>query len=358
MKIDLVSRALGVALAVAVLAGCGGSQPSLATGGTMPLSGVAVTVPHYVQRAAHTDHGRSWIRPDKKHGALLYVADWDTNDVYVYDLPDGKAVGTLTGFQEPYGMCVDAKGDIYITNFGNGTLTEYAHGASEPINTYDPGGELIGCSVDAKGDVSATSFSPAEVTVYAGGNPKDGTTYSNSDCEYSWTMGYDDKGNLIGMAESDSIEVCALLAGQHSETILTESGITIDFPGGTSWDGKYIALGDQEAGGSYETGVWPSTLSGTTITAATGEVKFADDCYSDYSDIVNPFFLGKGFTPVTPGTHRRAKYMIGTNVWCTDGDKPGVSIWYYPSGKLYKNVKLGSGSGPQDPYGAGVSVSP
>ncbi len=257
-------RASGAVLAIAMTGGCGaGSLQQTPSAGslspaTLPRgSDAALTAAHDVSRAAHPDRGRSWMRPDKKSGTLLYVGDWNTNDVFVYDFPSVRQVGQLTGFDEPYGTCVDSKGDVYIANFGSGTLVEYAPGAAKPLKTFSPGGEPIGCSVDPEGDVSATSFSPNEVTVYALGNPDNGTTYSNSSCEYGWPMGYDDKGNLIGESENTSIEVCALLAGTKAITVLTESGIVIDFPGGTSWDGKYIALGDQEAGGTFKTGVWP-----------------------------------------------------------------------------------------------------
>ncbi len=358
IMLTLNRYALSGCVAAAMLTGC--AQPlavaQAAPSGAPGVRDAALTTPYFVRTPTRTDRGKSWMSPDKKKGALLYVGDDATNDLYVYDFPSGKAVGTLTGFYGPYGMCVDAKGDIYVANFDNGTLVEYAHGAAKPFKTYTPGGEPMGCSVDAKGDVSVTSFDPGEVTVYAKGNPKDGTTYSDPDCEFIWTMGYDDKGDLIGVGEYSTIDVCALLAGSQSETTLTESGITIDFPGGSAWDGKYFALGDQEAGGTFQSGVWPSTLSGTTITAATSEVKFADNCESDYTDIVNPFFLGKGFVPVTPGTRHRAKYVIGANPWCADAGTPLVRIWYYPSGKLYKPVTLGSGSAPQDPYGVAVSV--
>lgn len=358
MKIRALARAaLGVCAAGAILAGCA-PPPTTGVPGVTALSvwrDAALTIPNFVQPVVHPDHRQSFVRPDKGKGSeLLYVGDWDTNDVYVYDYPSGKAVGTLTGFSEPYGMCVDAKGDVYISNFGSGMLIEYPPGADKPINTYDPGGEPIGCSVDIKGDVSATSFDPGEVTVYAKGNPKDGNTYSDSSCEYQWAMGYDDKDDLIGVGEYSNIDVCALPAGSKSEATLTEKDITIDFPGGSVWDGKYITLGDQEAGGTYQTGVWPSTLSGTTITAATSEVVFTDTCYSDYTDIVNPFFLGKTFTPVTLGTDRRAKYMIAPNLWCTDAGKPGVTVWHYPSGKPYRGVKLAKL--PQEPYGVAVTV--
>ncbi|HLY01082.1 MAG TPA: hypothetical protein VKR56_01150 [Candidatus Cybelea sp.] len=363
MRISGFGRyAISLCVAAATLAGCGRpfdyAQGDNAGGSAdfTPLAvqrDAALTIPHFVPPVVHSDRGQSFMRPDGKKSLLLYVGDWSTNDVYVYDVPSGKEVGVLTGNDEPYGMCVDSKGNVYVANFGSGELIEYAHGVAKPINTYDVGGELIGCSVDTKGDVSATGFDPGEVTVYAGGNPQDGTTYSDSSCEYEWTAGYDSKDDLIGVGEYSSIDVCALLAGSKTETTLTKSGITIDFPGGSSWDGKYIALGDQQAGGKNQSGVWPSTLSGTTITAATSEVVFEQACDGDYSDIVNPFFLGKGFVPVIPGSTHRAKYMIGPNLWCVDSGYPGTGLWHYPSGKFFKTPKLSLP--PSEPYGAAIS---
>ena len=130
---------------------------------------MALTRPHYVQRFVHSDHGISWMLPQTAGSktALLYGGDDETNDVYVYDYPRGKMVGTLTGFDGPDGMCVDAKGDVYIANFDSGNPVEYAHGGTKLLNTYDSGATPIGCAVDAKGDVAVTSFDPGEVAVFA-----------------------------------------------------------------------------------------------------------------------------------------------------------------------------------------------
>lgn len=288
----------------------------------------------------------------KKAKALLYVGDWDTNDVYVYDYSSGKPVGIITGNDEPYGMCVDAKGDIYVANFGNGEVNEYARGGTTPIDIYSPGGEPIGCAVSSKGDVAATSFDPGEVTVFAKGDPHKGTTYSDSDCEYLWTMGYDNKGNLIGSGEYDSIDFCVLLKGQKQMgSIPVEGSLMIYFPGGTTWDGKYLALGDQESGGTYQSGVIRGRIKKGTLYLYSGTA-FSDDCYSDYSDDVNPFIVGKKNTPVND---KQGTAMVGPNLWCIDAGAAKVDYWRYPAGgNPYKSLS----SPPDEPYGAGVSIAP
>jgi hypothetical protein len=288
----------------------------------------------------------------KKSKALLYIGDDDTNDVYVYDYKSGAAVGTLTGFDGPYGECVDGKGDVYVANFDAGTVVEYAHGGASPIQTYSPGGTPIGCSVDSKGDVAATDFDPAVVTVYAKGNPKDGTTYSDSACEYLWTMAYDAKGNLVGNAdESSGTGVCALLAGSKTMTTLSTSGFTINFAGGTTWDGKYFALGNQEMGGNFQSGVVQTTLKGTTLTYV-GQTIFTDNCYNNYTDLVNTFVVGKTNT-LFKGKQGNA--VVGPNLWCVDAGSGRVDYWHYPEGGLpYRNLS----PSPADPYGAAVSLAP
>ncbi len=345
---------------VAMLAGCSGSpNSSLPVGGLGALRDAALTMPHFVQRPVRSDHGKSWMDPaygiagaHKKKSLLLYVADDSTNDVFVYDYKSGKQVGQLTGFDGPYGMCVDAKGDVYTSNFDNGTVTEYGHGGTTAINTYKSGGEPIGCAVDAKNDLAVTSFDPGEVTVFRRGDPGKATTYSDPDCEFLWTMGYDDKGNLMGEGEYSSIDVCALLAGSKTMTTLGASrNITIEFPGGTTWDGVYIALGDQGSGqgNPMQPGIIQVTLSGTTLTEV-GETVLNDDCYSDYVDDPNPFVVGEKNTPVN---HTQGKVLVGPNLWCTEEGTSKVDYWHYPAGGAPFKVLP---SPPPNPYSAAVSI--
>ncbi len=171
MKISsLANYAVGATVAAAMLAACssGGSSsfgPSAAPSGHQTgmttlskIQDAALTQPHFLNRPVHTDHGKSFMNdgPDKKHHkkkkkGLLYVGDWATNDVYVYNYPSGTSAGTLTGFDAPYGMCSDAKGDVWMNNFYGGTSVEYKHGGTSPTQTYTGVGEPMGCSVVREG---------------------------------------------------------------------------------------------------------------------------------------------------------------------------------------------------------------
>lgn len=369
MKISSLAKyAVGATVAAAMLAACssGGTSsfgPSAAPSGhgigmtsLSKIQDAALTQPHFVNRPVHTDHGKSFMNmsPDKKKKGLLYVGDWATNDVYVYNYPSGSSAGTLTGFDAPYGMCADKKGDVFIDNFYAGTTVEYKHGGTAPINTYTGVGEPIGCSVSAKGDLAVTSFNPGEVIVFAGGDPSKGKTYTGS-CEFQWTMGYDHAGDIIGIGEegTGSIVACALMNGSSSETVLSgccTGPVQIDFPGGSSWDGKYIGLGDQEATGTFLSGTWPSTLSGTTLSSSK-ETDYSDSCFSNYDDTVNAFFVG-GKKMITPNTKKQAKLAVGPNLWCNDSGTSAVDYWSYPAGGTPKSHLSGP---PAEPYGTAVS---
>jgi hypothetical protein len=336
-----------VFVGAALLGGCAGPAVS-PPGGVYPDRSAAVlTMAHYVPGPVRTYRAKSWMMPRKKTSILMYVGDWSTNDVFVYDYRGGEQVGQLTGFDEPYGMCVDKKGDVYVANFGAGDAVEYAHGGTKVLNTYDSGGSPIGCAVFKNGDLAVTSFDPGEITVYTGGNPSKGKTYSDSSCPYEWTAGYDGNGDVIGEYESSTF--CVLFAGDSSETTLTGSGISISFPGGTTWDGKYLVLGDQEANGKYQTGLVRATLTRSGLTES-GETYLSDDCYSNYVDLVNPFVVGRG---ITPGIDRRqGRAIAGPNLWCYDAGAAKVDYWHYTGGGLpFKTLP----DPPAEPYGAAVS---
>jgi hypothetical protein len=276
---------------------------------------------------------KSWMSPlAGGESKLLYVSAFNGDDVDVYDYPSGKQVGTLTGFSSPAGQCVDTKGDVYIANATNGAVDEYAHGGKKPIKTYTTSGDAYGCSVDKENDLAVTdflgkSYSAGSITVFSKGSSK-GVVYDDpADCYYIWPAGYDDKGNLVAIAEnqaSEGVTFCALLKGSKSLTTLSASGFTIYSPDSTMWDGKYIALGDQQVGGGLQSGIVEATLSGSTLTQR-AQVVLSDDCDGDYTHVIQPFIVGRKNTPVND---RRSVAVVGGNDFCS----ADLRLWHYPNG--------------------------
>jgi len=279
------------------------------------------------------DRAGSWMSPlAAKKSKLLYVSAFNGSTVTVYDYPSGKQVGSLTGFSSPAGQCVDAKGDVYVTNFTSGEVDEYAHGGKNTIKTFATSGDAFGCSVDKDNDLAVTdflglSYGTGSITVFPKGSTK-GVVYSDSaDCHYIWPAGYDDRGNLVAVAENDASEAvtyCALLKGSKSLTTLSANGFSIYSPDSTMWDGKYIALGDQQLGGGLQSGTIEATLSGSTLTEH-AQVALSDGCDGNYTHVVNPFILGR---KNTPENDRPSVAVVGANQFCN----ANLRLWHYPQG--------------------------
>jgi hypothetical protein len=84
----------------------------------------------------------------------------DEVDIYNANGKSNKLMGQITGFNEPYGMCADKSGNVYVTNMQAQNILEYAHGGTTAINTItDTYGDPGGCSINPKtGDLAVTNF--------------------------------------------------------------------------------------------------------------------------------------------------------------------------------------------------------
>lgn len=348
-----VRYALGICGAAAMLSACGGTQ-SLSPSPSLALRHPELTRSYGALESAHSGPSASWMSVRAKAAAkLLYVSDGAANDVYVYDYPKGTLVGTLTGFDYPDGQCVDAVGNVYITNFKGKNVVEYARGGTDPIKTLATHGYAIGCSVSPSGDLAVTNFStkkgrndrgPGNVSIFknASGKPR---VYSDpSDCYYLWPAGYDDKGNLFAEGEYTSIGVCWIPAGAP---LMRPIGLgeQIYFPGSVMWTGVSLAFTDQNYRDSYQTGLDIATLSGSTLSII-GNVALSDSCNQNYVDVEQPFLVGRRNTPVNKTA---ATVVVGGNLWCSNV----VDFWTFLQGG---NPHSTLGEAPQSPYGQSVSI--
>ena len=131
--ISLYATSVGVA--VAMLSGCGGSQPPIGASGAMPQSRAIAT---------HAVRSGSWMLPEAKSEDLLY-ATGGCLGICVFSYPRGKIIGSLATIGQS--VCADGSGNVFITQ--NQHVIEYAHGGTSPIATLTlPGLDGWGCSVD------------------------------------------------------------------------------------------------------------------------------------------------------------------------------------------------------------------
>ena len=267
---SLGKYALSGGVAVALLAGCGGSQPPIGATGTM-----SQTSPF----ATHAEHGTSWMLPEAKSENLLYVADYGGGViVYSYRPAQIKYVGYLATPLYAGGECVDKLQNVFITS-SNYEIYEYAHGAASPKAVLtDPFALPLNCAVDptsgnltAVGGAVRTESAGVAIFKHARGKPK---LYRDSGFS-AWACGYDDRGNLYidGGGRFGYIDFAELPKGGNtfSEIQLDQ---TFNAPGGVQWDGTNVAVGDLFNAVIYEFSIGGSTGTevGSTPLSGAGEV--------------------------------------------------------------------------------------
>lgn len=343
MKVNLfASYVFSSCVAAAMLAGCDGSQPPIGGTGAMP-KGAAV--------AAHADRGKSWMLPRAKSEDLLYISDISTDTVLVYSYKTRAQLGQLTGFGEPYGQCVDASGDVWITDVADRVVDEYAHGSSTPLRQLSASlGEPVGCSVSPNGDLAVSSDSSLQspknhalpfssqsgVLVYksASGSP---TLYTNADCDDPASPGYDDKGNLYVQGEEflsySNVKgnVCELVAGGPTLGVipfLRRNGKKPVGPigdGSIMWDGEYLMLTlalDQARL------VEAKELSNGSLQAVRSMTPLDSECKGG-NELRQVFVVGKKNTPVN---RRRATVAVAGNEFPFDPCYDDFNAFAYPAG--------------------------
>jgi hypothetical protein len=273
---------------------------------------------------------------------LLYVSDAGTDDVQIYTYPDGAPAGTLTGFDQPQGECVDVAGDVFVTNTRASTIVEYAHAGTSPVATLaDPGQFPVACAINPRtGDLAVsnafdTGFYSGSVSIYkkATGTP---TTYPNSQFFESFFLSYDDSGDVFvdGLTyDSNSNDPYAFALAELKKGTGTFSPIpvatTINYPGNVAWSNENIAIGDQEYGPTVgavyqvQLGASGGTVVGTTLLDGVCDV---------------PQF-----------------YILKTVLLGPDACKANVAFFGYPAGGAHRRVV---NAGLQEPIGAVVSVMP
>ena len=264
-------RTFGIVLAAAFAAGCGGG-PGAPPAGQTPMAPA--------------------MTPATRTGNLLYIADLDSNDVYVFSYPGGVLKRTLTGFQAVHYLCVDGNGHVFVDDSGGSKVVEYDREGSRPIHTFKtPDANPNSCAIDpSTGDLAIShnplGDGPGGVDVYKHATGKR-TTYSTPNVFHYYFVGYDNAGNLFmdGTDMHVAFEFAELPAGAKSTQQLMPN-FSVSSPGGIQWDGQYLAVGDQVCL-QCASQINRVAVSGTTASLA-GTVSLADSC-----DVLQ-FWIDKG----------------------------------------------------------------
>jgi hypothetical protein len=234
------------------------------------------------------------------------------------------------------GECVDAKGNIWITDAGRDDMLEFAHAGTSPIRILSlpastPYDFPINCSIDpTTGNLAVTLYYSVLVFRRARGKP---TIYDVSPIPSVFYCGYDSKGDLFvdGLSSRGFgyFRFAELPKGESSFKNLALTAVQV--PGDVAWDGKYLAVGDTLTDRIYQVRV---TSKRATIVG-----------YSPLSDADDPAD-GFDFPSVDTGTwNRQAKRVIA------DDFTTGVGVWTYPAGGSPTKTIAG------DTYPTGIVVS-
>jgi hypothetical protein len=352
----------------AVLAGCGGSHVPFGAPGMQPYAvpdSIAMTAPRLVARSMQPDRGRSWMLPEAKRAKkLLYVSDWGTEDVFVYDYTTGVLVGTLTNLESPQGQCVDKQGDVWIVSRAGGFVAKFARGGTQPLKKVTTDQEPFGCSVDPPtGNLAVAGSSQVDVFTHDRSAPK---VYQSEFCYPFWAPGYDKAGNLYvqallygstkpfgGRSEQYSDPLaCELPHGGTSLRPVQFNQFNIYFPGSVMWDGKHLTLTDQDYMAHGETAIYRVTEDASGNLTAVGHTLLSDDCNGNEAQVPQPFIVGTKNTPVntTEGTT-----VAGANILCGNGSGFKFDYWKYPAGG---NPTFSLQPPPTEPMGESVSIAP
>ncbi|HEV3090318.1 MAG TPA: hypothetical protein VGX91_02625 [Candidatus Cybelea sp.] len=241
----LVGRfTLAAFVASFVFAGCGGSQP-------LPSSASAATQ----ARIARTE----------KSGDLLY-ASTQSGNLYVTTFPQGKYVGIVgVSGGSPIAICSDKHGNVFVPvqTVSSGTIYEFAHGGTSPIDTLSDPQPPMGCSVDPTTGNLAVANGKYGLAVYADaqGQP---TMYDVA----AWACTYDDKGNLFIDSAYNVATLYELPKDGQLQSISLNERIGEYNDRGTSvqWDGKYLAITYLPQRGHGSATVYQVAVSGSSGT--------------------------------------------------------------------------------------------
>jgi hypothetical protein len=293
----------------------------------------------------HLAPDQSWVAPEAKSVALLYISDWSDNKVDIYDYATKAKVGDLTGFKGPYGQCVDAKSHVWITELNGFQVSEYAHGGAKPLRRLRTSGYPIGCAVDPNtGDLAVANFSTAhgtgnvEVWTDARGKP---AIYHPGKLWYLWPPAYDGKSNLFveGQVKNGPYGLSELPHGGDALRAIAFTGASLHYAGGVFWDGKYLGVTDQNSDSDNTTVIYRTSVTGVAAKII-GRTHLTDRCHNDYADVVDPF-------PV-PDANGHVLTIVGGNLWC----EHRFGFWSYPSGGVPAHLLANA---PTLPYGQAVS---
>jgi hypothetical protein len=235
MLSDNARLTLAGACATLVLAAC--------SAGALP--GTTAVSPPGGPASGAARNGWTLPMPKKKKLKLLYVTDYESSVVLIYQQGDTGAgpIGEISdGVNYPEDDAVDRSGNLYVANNGNDTVTIYAPGATSPSTTLSTDiSDPLELSVDSKGILYvADGGASGKILEFKPGSMSPDATVSMPHPGGETNAKNDDLYVTHNQSSSGRVSVCKPLA-----TSCTDLGISVGYAQGVALDKKgNLLVGD------------------------------------------------------------------------------------------------------------------
>ncbi len=283
-----VHHALACAAAVSapalMLAGCGSIASTGAAGNgvsTQSFVPPQLRLPSPLSVAAagtyRVQHQVRAARPPKGKPAL-YVSDAVADTIDEFSKA-GKEIGTITGLEEPQGITLDKKGNLYVANTAASEILVFSPGSSSPAVTVETTNEYpVGVAVDSSGNIWVSNI---EATTGAFGSIKEysssGTYLQKITCsgfEKPYFIAVDANDNVFvdGFASNQNAGPTAVEVTAGSTSCTTLPSVKFKFPGGLQMMANGDLVVDDQTGltiTEYAAPNFTSVVNTITLTSAT-----------------------------------------------------------------------------------------
>ena len=269
MRIPTPLYALGAAAALVALAGCSGGSSAvnptasnLANGNHVSMMSVS-RVPSLMNPAKmslirpSTVQPKGWMTKGIAGSglSLLYASQFYTNDIQVYRQSgtNQSPVGTIVnGVINPQGMWVTPNGDLYVANTGANNILVFRKGNLNPYKTLSDAGEYpVDVTVDTDGTVYAsnifdTNFGPGTVSKYAPGATSPTKIYAVPNNAKVLFDALNDSSTLYVNYIDINTGLGATVKYYPGGSTAHLTAVTFNFPGGMQFDNhQYLIAADQ-----------------------------------------------------------------------------------------------------------------